>query len=83
LASVQSSLNSFAEDKIKIGFIWVSTASGFIGPEVLEMLLNKVIPESTAEKARLEIGHQLQGYAIPGCTVLAAKNFVNTPESYS
>lgn len=76
------SSNSFADKKIKIGVTWGYTASGFFSPEVVELVVKKVISKSPAEKAGLEVGHKvtsIQGCEIPGCSASAAKGFLKTP----
>jgi len=82
LILVLFSSNSFADKKIKIGVTWGYTASGFFSPEVVELVVKKVIPKSPAEKAGLEVGHKvtsIQGCEIPGCSASAAKDFLKTP----
>jgi C-terminal processing protease CtpA/Prc len=71
-----------AKEKLKIGVTWGYTASGFFSPEVVELIANKVIVNSPAAKAGLEVGHKvisIEGCEIPGCSASIAKDFLKMP----
>jgi C-terminal processing protease CtpA/Prc len=71
-----------AEENLKTGVTWGYTASGFFSPEVIELIANKVIVNSPAAKAGLEVGHKvisIQGCEIPGCSASIAKDFLKMP----
>jgi membrane-associated protease RseP (regulator of RpoE activity) len=82
LLFVLFSVNSSAGDKkIKIGVTWDYTASGFFSPEVDELIVNKVIANSPAEKAGLKVGDKvlsLEGCNIPGCPASKVKGYLKS-----
>ena len=75
------SSNSIADKKIKMGVTWGYTASGFFSPEVDELIVNKVLPNSPAENAGLKVGHKvlsIEDCNIPGCAASIAKAYLKS-----
>jgi C-terminal processing protease CtpA/Prc len=75
------SSNSFADKKIKMGVTWGYTASGFFSPVVEELIVNKVLANSPAERAGLMVGDKvisINDCEVPGCPASKAKGYLKS-----
>ncbi|WP_212747816.1 PDZ domain-containing protein [Pseudoalteromonas sp. S558] len=74
-----TSLNALAGEEVKLGVLGNVGADGFFSPKITSFIIEKVEPNSPAEKAGIVAGQKIisiENCKIPGCPASEAKELM-------